>query len=105
MAVLPISLPARRGEGTLSDVDKIICQKMRCALRCARIGLRIDNRRKRAYQWQVMRNRITSLSDSRLGAAGRWLGVGCFLLLVSLAAAQSAAPTVEETQKQFLRGE
>jgi tetratricopeptide (TPR) repeat protein len=48
-----------------------------------------------------MRNRITSLSETRLGAASRWLGAGCFLLLVSLAAAQS----VEETRKQFLRGE
>ena len=53
-----------------------------------------------------MRNRIASLSESWLEAAGRWLGTGCFLLLfASLAAAQSAAPTVEETQKQFLRGE
>src|SRR5277367_3289198 len=31
IAPLLISLPARRGEGTLSDVDKIICQKVRCA--------------------------------------------------------------------------
>jgi tetratricopeptide (TPR) repeat protein len=48
-----------------------------------------------------MRNRITSLSETRLGAAGRWLGAWSFFVLVSLAAAQS----VEETQKQFLRGE
>jgi len=48
-----------------------------------------------------MRNRITSLSDNWLRLAGRWLGTWCFLLLPCLAAAQ----TLEETQKQFLRGE
>jgi tetratricopeptide (TPR) repeat protein len=48
-----------------------------------------------------MRNRIASLSETRLKLAGRWLGTWCFLLLVSLAAAQS----VEDAQKQFLDGE
>jgi hypothetical protein len=44
---------------------------------------------------------ITSLSKSCWRLAGRWLGTGGFLLLLSLAAAQ----TVEETQQEFLHGE
>ncbi|HTA29405.1 MAG TPA: hypothetical protein VK731_02910, partial [Candidatus Cybelea sp.] len=48
-----------------------------------------------------MRIRITSLSETRWRLAGRWLVACSFLFLVCLASAQS----VEETQKQFLRGE
>jgi len=48
-----------------------------------------------------MPNRITSFSESCWRPAGRWLGAAGFLLLAALAAAQ----TVEETQKQFLRGD
>ena len=66
-----------------------------------RARLQIDKDVERAYQCGVMRVRITSLSQTRLGAAGLWLGAWCFLLLVGLANAQSS----EETQKQFLRGD
>jgi tetratricopeptide (TPR) repeat protein len=48
-----------------------------------------------------MPNRIKSLSETCLQPAGRWLAVWAYLLLVSLAAAQS----VEETHRQLLRGE
>jgi Flp pilus assembly protein TadD len=44
---------------------------------------------------------IKSLSETCLQPAGRWLGVWCCFFLVSRLAAQS----VEETHKQFLRGE
>jgi tetratricopeptide (TPR) repeat protein len=44
---------------------------------------------------------IKSLSEICLQPVGLWLGVGCCLLLVSNAAAQS----VEETHKQYLHGE
>ncbi len=44
---------------------------------------------------------MTSLSNTWFRPARPWLGTWCFFLLVSLASAQS----VEETQRQFLRGD